>query len=366
MREQKGYLYKQGGFWCVRYLGYDKDGVRKSLFHKLATVAEYPQKTEVKRGPFKDYMDRVNAQAATGRVVKTMTVSEFVTGVYFPHVDSSKTASTAHGYRGIWTRYVESRIGGMKVAEVRTFDCRTLLKEVAAAHELSKNTLQHIKGFLSGVFTFALNEGLIESNPSHDTLLPEGKPPKDTEAYDLSQISLLLNHLSGTARAAIAVAGFAGLRSGEMSGLNWEDIGVEISVNRSVWRGEVNDKTKSKASKATVPVIDVLRGILEEYRAGKVTGRVFDCDLQKLGANIIKPVAQSLGLQWWGFHAMRRGIATNLYSLGATDKIVQRVLRHSKATVTKQNYIKSVPADVQNAMTVMNDAVLNLAKPSVH
>jgi integrase len=360
MREQRGYLYRQGPYWCVRYLGHVKteNGVeRKSLFHRLAKVSDWPRKEEVKKGPFREFMARINAQAETGRVVVTMTVAEFVEGIYLPYVDGAKTASTAHGYRGLWARYVKERLGSLKASEVRTFDCRTLLKDVAATRDLSRTTLQHLKGFLSGVFSYALNEGLIETNPVHETMLPEGKPPRETHAYDLAQISLLLNNLMGPARAAVAVAGFAGLRSGEMSGLDWTDIGEEINVSRSVWRGAVNERTKTEASRATVPVIAVLRGILEEYRGGKPTGRVFDCDLQKLGKLTIEPVAEALGLKWWGFHALRRGIATNLYSLGATDKIVQRVLRHAKASVTRERYIKSVPSDVNAAMETMNTAV---------
>jgi hypothetical protein len=63
------------------------------------------------------------------------------------------------------------------------------------------------------------------------------------------------------------------------------------------------------------------------------------------------------------------GIATNLYSLGASDKIVQRVLRHAKASITRERYIKSVPSDVNAAMETMNDAVkraLNLKGTAVN
>lgn len=95
---------------------------------------------------------------------------------------------------------------------------------------------------------------------------------------------------------------------------------------------------------------------MEEYRGGKVAGRLFDLDLQKLGRPKIEPVAKALGLEWWGFHALRRGIATNLYSLGASDKIVQRALRHAMANVTREKYIKSVPSDVNAAMETMNTA----------
>jgi integrase len=41
-------------------------------------------------------------------------------------------------------------------------------------------------------------------------------------------------------------------------------------------------------------------------------------------------------------HAFRRGLASNLYEMGAPDKVVQRVLRHSKPHVTKERDIKAV------------------------
>jgi len=35
------------------------------------------------------------------------------------------------------------------------------------------------------------------------------------------------------------------------------------------------------------------------------------------------------GIRWHGWHAFRRGLATNLHRLGVSDKIVQKILRHS-------------------------------------
>ena len=153
-----------------------------------------------------------------------------------------------------------------------------------------------------------------------------------------------------------------------MAGLRWEDVRKdEIQVSRSMWRGHENDRAKTVASRASVPVIPSLSAILEEHREGKTTGLVFDLDLQKVGVRIIAPTCASLGLTWWGFHALRRGIATNLYSLGATDKIVQRVLRHAKASITRERYIKSVATDVQAAMLQMDAAVgtLLVRKPGL-
>jgi integrase len=110
-------------------------------------------------------------------------------------------------------------------------------------------------------------------------------------------------------------------------------------------------------------LIPALRDILDEYRGERIIGRLFDVDLQKLGVSTIRPIADALGLEWFGFHAFRRGIATNLYSLGASDKTVQRVRRHAKADVTREKYIKSVPKDVVATMSRMNDAYAALPMP---
>ena len=46
----------------------------------------------------------------------------------------------------------------------------------------------------------------------------------------------------------------------------------------------------------------------------------------------------------------RRGIASNLYELGADEKVVQRILRHAKSHVTKDRYIKAFDPAVVAAM----------------
>ena len=64
----------------------------------------------------------------------------------------------------------------------------------------------------------------------------------------------------------------------------------------------------------------------------------------------IRPVVETIRLEWYGWHGFRRGIASNLYELGANDKVVQRVLRHAKPHVTKERYIKAFDPAVLAAM----------------
>ena len=57
---------------------------------------------------------------------------------------------------------------------------------------------------------------------------------------------------------------------------------------------------------------------------------------------------------------------SNLYELGANDKIVQRVLRHAKPHVTRERYIKAFDPAVMEAMQRMQVVVNSLqAWPAV-
>ncbi len=64
----------------------------------------------------------------------------------------------------------------------------------------------------------------------------------------------------------------------------------------------------------------------------------------------------------------RRGIASNLYALGADDKIVQRILRHVKSHVTKERYIKAFDPAVLASMKKLEATLdaMSQSAPIVH
>ncbi len=65
---------------------------------------------------------------------------------------------------------------------------------------------------------------------------------------------------------------------------------------------------------------------------------------------MIRRALEAIHLPWYGWHAFRRGLASNLYAMGAQDKVVQRILRHSKPHVTKERYIKVFDRTVLEAV----------------
>lgn len=61
--------------------------------------------------------------------------------------------------------------------------------------------------------------------------------------------------------------------------------------------------------------------------------------------------------QWHGWHAFRRGLATNLHRLGIQDVTIQRILRHSNVAVTQACYIKTASEESKAAMQKLDAAL---------
>jgi integrase len=61
--------------------------------------------------------------------------------------------------------------------------------------------------------------------------------------------------------------------------------------------------------------------------------------------------------KWRGWHAARQGLGSNLYALGVPEKVIQQILRHANVSTTATYYIKTVPAQVTDAMEKLEQAL---------
>ena len=66
--------------------------------------------------------------------------------------------------------------------------------------------------------------------------------------------------------------------------------------------------------------------------------------------------------EWHGWHAARRGLGSNLYRLGISDMVIQRILRHANVSTTATYYIKTAAGDVRNAMATLEDHITQAAR----
>jgi integrase len=362
LRYQNGYLYKRNGAWYVRYRqripqenGSSK--LKRASKH-LGRSKDFSNIFEVERCRA-SFMQTVNRDRLSANARVTLTT--FVEGDYLPWTKEERRASTSKGHHEIWINHFRDRVGELRVREFRTVDASRMLRAIAKEKDLTKTTLQHIKSVLSTIFTYAKNEGAFDgANPVDGVLIPRhAREPGQTHAYDLGQVLQILDLLPLLAKSLVATAAFAGLRQGELRGLEWTDYtGSELTINRSIWMSVVN-LPKTRASRDSVPVIPALAEILDEYRksmgnpeVGVVfhSGNGLPISMDQVGRRVIRPALEVLHLPWYGWHAFRRGLASNLYAMGAQDKVVQRILRHSKPHVTKERYIKVFDCTVLEAV----------------
>lgn len=352
LRYQNGSLYEHHGAWFVRYSRRisEQDGSTNldRVSKYLGRSKDFRSISDVERSRA-SFMQTVNRDRLSAN--SRITLTAFVEGAYLPWTKEERRASTSKGHHEIWNNHIRDHVGEICLREFRTMDASRMLRAIATEKDLTKTTLQHIKSVLSTIFTYAKNEGAFDgANPVDGVLIPRhAKEPRETHAYDLAQVLQILERLPLLEKSLVATAALAGLRQGELRGLEWTDYtGTGLVVKRSIWMSVVNPP-KTRASRDSVPVIPALAEILDEYRksmGSPEVGVVFHSGnglpicLDKVGRRVIRRALEAIHLPWYGWHAFRRGLASNLYEIGAQDKVVQRILRHSKPHVTRERYIK--------------------------
>ncbi len=364
---QRGQVYRVGKCWLLRWrepVLMDGKHVKKLMTRKIATYGDqYRSKADVQ--PLADaFLAPLNARMV--RAESTQEVAAFLEQVYLPHSTETLKPSTARGYLDMF-RLVQPHLNGIQLREVRTPDIEKILNGIAATPKAdgtsrSKASLKHAKAFLSGAFRYAKRTGAINENPVHDTVVPKGAPPRETHAYTLDEIHAMLAVLQEPARTAVLVAALTGLRLSEIKGLKWEDFtGDELRVARSVWNGVLSE-TKTQSSHAAVPLLPIVKRALQEHRKRTPDGFIFQggtgepMRLENTVRRDIRPALLKAGLEWHGWHAFRRGLATNLYALGATDRTAQAILRHANVATTMAYYVKPVASESVAAMRKLETA----------
>jgi integrase len=363
MREQRGHTFHRYGSWFVRYYDTDSTGKRVQVCEKLKVAygGDYTTRRSVQ--PFvAEMLAPINSGLLNSQ--STMLVSEFVERVYLPeYVEKNLRPASLKQYRDVWNNHLKARMGKLTLRSFRTVHGESMLAQIAAQSKLGRSSLRHCKAFLSGAFKQAKRLGILDGlNPITDVSIPRvPEAQEDTYAYSLPEIKAMLAMMDEPARTVVLTAALTGLRKSELRGLTWADFdGRELTVRRSVWNSTVSEP-KTRRSRAPIPVVRQLADALEAHRlrAGKLAqadlpifqaGNGQPLNLDNLARRVIAPVSA-----WHGWHAFRRGLATNLHALGVDDKTIQTILRHSNIGLTMNVYVKSVTESQVNAMDALGE-----------
>ena len=364
-RYQNGYVFASSSSFHLRYYQTEiVDGqprrVQKSQRLCAKDSVHHSRTCKAVRQLAASVLAEVNGQTAP---VVNQTVADFWDMIYLKFIEENLRHSTVWGYKQIWEQHLRPHFGTTYLRDYRTATGSLFLTQLART--LGRHTLQHIRSLASGIFTHAVNRGVIETNPWHDCrVLGKTIQPGETAHYTLEEaenvISALVKHVD--AQAVMALAFFVGLRPGEIQGLRWEDISDGwVHVRRSVVRNIVGE-TKTSGSVASLPVIAPVKTVMALWweKCGRPTsGWVFPNakgkprDLRTTVTGKIVPTLEKAGLEWKTLYAGRRGAATVLTELTGDALAAKELLRHKTIAVTQAKYVKAIPEALLRGMRLL-------------
>lgn len=353
-RYQDGHLIKRFGGWHVRYY-VTENGSRKQKSHRLCDDRQSKSRAKELRDGF--MREHVNIGVENSG---PMGVVAFWDKVYLPFIESDADLkpSTVHGYKQVWNQHLKSHFDATNLTDYKTPTMSVFLTSLAKT--LRPRTLERIKWLASAIFAHAIATGHCETNPVRDAkVLCKTLADGDTKSYTLEEIENVITALvdNVAAQTVMALAWFAGLRKGEIQGLQWADVDDKfIHVRRAFSRGVVG-VPKSKKSVRAVPLIQPVRGLLMLWRSkagdgvwvfANTSGGAMNLDL--FATKVIKPALKKNNIEWKGYHAGRRGLGTELRSITGNSTAGRDMLGHTTTRVTEAHYEHTLPEDTLRDM----------------
>ena len=237
------------------------------------------------------------------------------------------TPATLQGYRALLRRHPKPAFGATKLRQITPERVRQWHAEAA---ENSRD--QAAKGYrlLRAILNTAVADGLIGRNPC--TIRGAGiEHARERPMLDTTTVLELAEAIEPRLRSLVLLGGFAGMRSGELLGLQRRDVDplhgtvtVERQAHELTGLGRVLTPPKSEAGRRTVVlpsfVLAALEDHLRDYVAAQVDAVVF---------------TRPTGLP------LRRQDLSHAWKAACTDVGVEGVrphdLRHHAATVIARN-----------------------------
>jgi integrase len=380
-RYQTGSVYERSGSFYVRfYVNEVVDGqpkrVQRSRFLADKDEKHFSISCKAVKKLAAAVMDEINANRSE---IANIRIVDFWERDYLPFIQQHKRRSTVEGYLQIWNQHLKAHFAQFTFSDYRTYHMSAFLTSLTP--KLGKRTLQHIRSLASGLFQLAVNITPLETNPIHGCeILGNVKDAENTPHYTLEEAENMITALVDVplAQTVVALAFFLGLRPGEIAGLQWGDVDDRendseawLHIRRAFVRGIVG-KTKTPESVASLPLIQPVRGMLQQWRLSSgnpETGWVFPNskgnphDLREVQRRLILPALEKHNqngngskLIWKGLYAGRRGAGSILTELTGNALAAQTILRHKNLSTTTAFYIKKSQTAGMQGMKLLEKA----------
>ena len=239
----------------------------------------------------------------------------------------------------------------------------------------SPSTVNRYLTLLSGIFSMAYRNGIIEGNPvSKVKCLREPEPRgRYLNQYGQDEEERLMNSLAVYGEYMVALVSIdleTGMRLGELLLARWEDVNMlarEIFV-------QFTKNGKSRQLPLTKRAVQLLAPLRQDARPDEL---IFDPERtgrrRRQTMVVFEKAVDEAGLDDFTFHDLRRTFATRLRAAGVHEYDIADLLGHSttpgdtRASSVTRGYARSVPQRLRDAVEQLERGrLLAIGPPSAH
>lgn len=168
--------------------------------------------------------------------------------------------STLLSYKSALDKYWLPAFNRHLITDIRISDIKKVLRKAPVCNKTKKNILIPLRG----VFTMAMDDGMITNNPVAAIRIKKHQKPK-IQRFTLKEREAILNASSGQTLVYFAILFGCGMRPGEILALKWEDLeGEKFHVHKSIVRRQLKSTTKNhEARRVFIPTRT--RQIIKEH-----------------------------------------------------------------------------------------------------
>ena len=248
---------------------------------------------------------------------------------------------------------------------------------------LSVKTQRGYLSFISSVFSYAAQIGVIRDNPAQYVKLPK-RTASEKKIYTVEQVQTILEHLPAAPlwfQVFLLLAIYGGPRKEEILGFEWDDFDAEsglVSICRaslySKQLGTYTDTTKTAGSTRIIKypafIFDYVRRLKVEQNAQRLrlgdrwhdTERLFTTwDGRPMSTNTpykaLQRFCEQHDLPNLGIHSFRHLNASLLIAGGVDVRTVSAALGHTQTSTTLNIYAHAFAEAQAKASQVVADAL---------
>jgi integrase len=341
--------------WFFRYYE-DVAGKRVHRNLRIGTVRDFPRRRDAEKAVL-TLRSNINSGVRSPETVGDLVAH------YRKHelTLERKAYATVEAHESYLTLHILPKWKDYRLSEVRTVAVEQWLE----SFDLAPATTTKIRNIMSAVWSHGIRHEWLSFNPI-SKVRTSAKRLRDPDVLTPAEFQALLPELPLRERAAVMLAGSTGLRRSELFALRWSDVNffsMEVAVIRSCVRNHFGE-TKTEASRKPVPLHEMVREVLAEWRGASMYNSDGDFLFPSLRMNGVQPLMPDMVLKKIirpalvragitgkviGWHSFRHSLATNLRSLGVDVKVAQELLRHANSRTTMDLYTQAVSADKRDA-----------------